>query len=377
MELLFYTERSLVSPQAATTGHTALEGDTRLGGISIGTEVRRTTEGTEDITDVVARGDTSGESRVPLADDTLDDLDTSVVDVLNRGLISTSSSVEEVLTSRLARVRAVEVRGGTHDNDTGEINELGLSGTDHGLEGSVILLGRGAVVTGTVGEDLSSVGEGVTEDVTGVVDVAGGDIALDDGGGSSAGGIDAVGGVVLGAVGLGVVGVSEGGLAGESSSQLAQVVVDLEDLGAVDAAGVLPGVVGTLGEVAGGGVGGHFADVDLVLQGDLDGVASQGHTADGGQLGVDTGDTGDEEVGVGQVEGGVEDDGGDGDGGVDLGFTGDQLADVVVCGAVHIREQRRGSGDGNVVLEHVELGDTPPDGGFGFELGSLLGLDSI
>ena len=363
-----------LQPPHGALRHTTLLQHTGIdqGLVATRAEVRSTTQGAEDVTDVVAGLDTGSKGAVPVVDDTLDNLDTCVVNVLHGRLVRSRGRVQQVLARRLAGVGTVKVGRRAHDDDAREVGEVELGRTDESLQGGVVLLGAGAVVAGAVGQQGGVVGEGLTQDVAAVVDIAGGDITLDNGGGGRTSGVDTISSGVVGAVGLGVITVGQGGVSGKGHRQLAQVVIDLEHLGTVDVTGVLPGVVGALGEVAGGRVGGHLADVNLVLQGDLDGIASKVHTADGGLLGVDTGDTSDEEVGVGQVKQRVEDNGGDRNSGVDLGLAGDELADAVVGSTVDIREDWGSTRDGDVVGEQVELGDPPPDGRFRLELGGLV-----
>lgn len=292
--------------------HQAATEETSLGdGTSIrerllasGSEIRGSAEGAEDVTDIVGGLDTSLEGGVPAVQDAGDDLDTGIVEVLDGGLEATGVDVAEMLESRLVGVGLVEVGSGAHDNDTGEVGQVAGGSTQQGLQGCVVLLSAGAVLAGAVGPDLGGVVEGLAEQLAAVVDVRGRDVAFHDGG-RLGGGFVALGGV-LAAVFLRGFGVGEVGLLGEGGGQIAQIGVHLEDFGAVDAGGVLVGGVGALGDVAGGEVVGEFAEVDLVLQGNLDGVSGEGGTADGGDLGVDTGDTSNEEVGVGEVKEGVE-----------------------------------------------------------------------
>lgn len=83
-------------------------------------------------------------------------------------------------------------------------------------------------------------------------------------------------------------------------------VVEFEDFGTVDGLGVFVREDGPLGDVARCEVFGDGAGVEFVLQGYLDGVASEGDGAEGGEFGGDAGDAGDEEVGFSEVEEGGE-----------------------------------------------------------------------
>lgn len=111
---------------------------------------------------------------------------------------------------------------------------------------------------------------------------------------------------VLGAVrrGAGVVGqrARTAAVARQVERGVAQRLVELHDLGAVEALGRAAGRVGAVGEVAGGEVGGHVAGVELVLQGGLDGEAGQGDAAERAELRVDARDAADQPVRAGEVE---------------------------------------------------------------------------
>lgn len=292
-----------------------------------------------------------------------------MIQVRHRRLERALVRKHQVIQRRLPGVRAFEVRAGAHDDDAREIGQVVSRRAEEGFERGVVFLGGGAVGSGAVCEDLGGVGEGRAQEVAGVVNVCGGDVAFDHRGGARAGLVDVSWrrGVV-GAVGLRGLGVGEVRSAGEARGQGSQLRVDLEDLGAVDAGRVLVGVPGALGDVAGRVVGGELAQVDLVLESDLDGEAGEGGAADGADFWVDACDAGDEEVGVREVEERREGDGRDGDGGVDLALACHQLAHAVVGGAVHVGKDGRGAGDGDVVREQVEFGDSPPGGGFRFEL---------
>jgi len=89
------------------------------------------------------------------------------------------------------------------------------------------------------------------------------------------------------------------------------------------------GAGGSGGEDAVGPVGGGFAGVDLAGY-VVDDVVGPGGGADGGDLGVDTGDAIDEDVGVGEVEARVEAEGHEGGCGVDEGGAADDAEDGVV-----------------------------------------------
>lgn len=281
------------------------------------TEIRHPAQRPQDIAHIVRRPDALLEDGLPPGQDALDHLDAGEVDIAERGLEAALRGVEEVEHVRRAGVGPVEVRGRAHDDDAGEVGPVAGGAAQERLERGVVLLRRGAVEAAAVGEEAGGVAEGLGEERAAEVDVAGGDVAGDDARGLAAGGVRGGGGVV-GAVGLGVGAVVQRGGSREADGELPQRVVDFEDLGAVDALRVLRGGGAALRDVAGGEVRGDFARVELVLQGDLDGVAREGDGAEGGDFGVDAGDAGDEEVGFCEVEEGGEGEGGHGAGGVDF-----------------------------------------------------------
>lgn len=308
-------------------------------------KVRLAAQGAEHVTNVVGGVDAGLEGRVPPVQDALDDLDAGEVDVVNGRVEAALVHDEQVVVRGHARRGAVEVGGGAHDDDAGEVDEALDGGADHGLERGVVLLRRGAVVAGAVGPERRGVVEGVGEQAARVVHVAGGRVAEDDRGGLGAGGVLAG---VPRAVGGGDRVVGQVGLGGEAVGQLAQVVVDLEDLGAVPLAGEGVGQVGVEAPVARGEVGGHLARVEFVLQRDLNSIPSERHTTQCAPLGADTSDPRDHEVGLGEIELVREHHGRDGGGSVDLRLAGRDLADLEIFGAVDVGEQHGQAGGGDV-----------------------------
>jgi hypothetical protein len=95
---------------------------------------------------IVRRIDTMNESRVPTLKNALHNLDTSKIDVLDRGRESSLlRRLEQVHTGRLARVRTVEVGRRAHDDDAAKVDELGGGGADEHLESRVVFLCSGIV----------------------------------------------------------------------------------------------------------------------------------------------------------------------------------------------------------------------------------------
>src|SRR5271168_2406015 len=80
-------------------------------------------------------------------------------------------------------------------------------------------------------------------------------------------------------------------------------------------------------DVAGGPVFGDFAGVDLVGEVAVDDVVGPDGRGEGAHLRVDAADAGYEEVGVGEVEAGVEAEGHDGGGGAGGAYSGEDAED--------------------------------------------------
>ena len=103
-------------------------------------------------------------------------------------------------------------------------------------------------------------------------------------------------------VGLGFGAVVQSRGFGELDGEIAECFVDFEDFRAVDALWVFIGGVRALRDVAGGEIGGDLAGVKFVLEGYLDGVFGEGYVGDGTMFGIYASDSGDHEVGLGEVE---------------------------------------------------------------------------
>lgn len=327
-------------------------------------KVWSTTQSAKDVTNVVGRLDALGESGIPSVQNTLHNLDTGRVDILNSGLETSLIRIEKVVHGILARVRTVKVGRGAHDDNTREVCQVARGGAQEGLQRRVVLLRGRAVQTCSVGQDASCVLEGIAQDVSAVVNIGGSDVALDHGGTSSAGLVDIGSSGVVGAVGLCSGGIRQVGGLCELNCQRSQGGVHFEDLGSVDVGRILVRRVGSLGDVSGAIVGRDLAGIELVLQSDLDRETSEGHGTERRDLRVDPGDPGDEEVCLGQIEKRGGDQRRDRDGSIDLRFTGDQLADAVVGSAMRVGEDGREAGHGDVVRKEVEFWDSPP--GFSF-----------
>ena len=262
------------------------------------------TESAEDVANVVGGVHTLGKSAVPAVKNSLDDLDTSEVKVVDGGLESTlHRRLEQVVCGGTTEERTVEVRSSSHNDDSAEVDELLNGGAQESSKGCVVFLSGRAVVASAVGDQSGEVIESLSEETTRVVDVRGSDIALDNTGtsGRSTSGVNVVVGVQGAVCNCGIT-VVESGLTSEVCSNLLQVLVDLEDLGAVDVERVLRRAGSTKRNVSGSEVSGNVARVELVLKSDLDSVTGEGDRADGCDFGVDSSNTGDHEVGGGQVE---------------------------------------------------------------------------
>ena len=76
-----------------------------------------------------------------------------------------------------------------------------------------------------------------------------------------------------------------------------QILVQFEYFSTVDRRGVDRGRSASNGDVASAVVARQVTDVDLVLKSDLDGVSCKCDGSNGGDLGIDAGDSGGQEVG--------------------------------------------------------------------------------
>ena len=197
-------------------------------------KIRRPSQSTKNIANVIRRIDPLRKRGVPPGQNPLDDLHSGQVNILDRRLEPALVRVEQIIGGRLAGIRPVEVGSGAHDDDAAEVGEVVERAAEEGFKGGVIFLRGGAIDAAAVGEEFGRVLERGRQDSTAKVDVGGSDVAGDDAGSGGAGGVGGRGGVV-GAVGNGGAGVVEGGGAGEGDGQLAQGVVYFEDFGAVDA----------------------------------------------------------------------------------------------------------------------------------------------
>lgn len=250
-------------------------------------KIRRPPQSTENIANVIRRIDPLRERGIPPGQNPLDDLHPRQVNILDRRLKPALVRVEQIIRRRLARVWAVEVGSGAHDDDAAEVGKVVESAAEERFKGGVIFLRGGAIDAAAISEEFGRVLERGRQEGAAEVDVGGGDVAGDDAGGGGAGGIGGRGGVV-GAVGHGGAGVVEGGGAGEADGELAQGVVYFEDFGAVDALRVFGGHHAALRDVAGGEVGGDLARVEFVLEGHWDGVSWAEGTGDawGVEMGI-------------------------------------------------------------------------------------------
>jgi hypothetical protein len=303
------------------------------------TKVWNTTQRTEDIANVVVGLNTSSKSSVPPVQNTLHDLDTSNIEVLNSRLeCALLRGLEQIVGRRCTGVGPFEVRRSAHHDDAGEIGQLVDRGSEQDLEGGVILLCGCAIVARSISQHLGGVFKHGAEDIAAVVHVGGGDIALNNTRGQGGSLVFPTGSLVAGAVGLGSGRVRQVCLAREIGGNCAKVGVQLEDLCPVDAGRVLAWEFGALRNISGGKVAGKLAEIDFILQSDLDRVPSKGRGCSGGFHRVDASNARDKEVGLGEIEQRGESNGGDSSSSIDLAFSGDELANIVVLGAVDVRE---------------------------------------
>ena len=276
-----------------------------------GPEIRLSAQRPKDIPHVITRGHPFVKGGIPSIQNPFHHLDTSQIDVRNSGLKSALLGIEEVHGISLAGIRSIKVRGRSQDDDAAEVGQVGDGTAEQGLEGGVVFLRGGAVLAAVVGEEFCGVLEGLAEKGTAEVDVRGRDIAANHAGRFGRGFVCSRGRVV-GAIGHGVGGVVELGRLREPDGELAQVVVDFEDLGAVDVHGVLCRAEGSQWHIAGREIVGDLSRVKLVLQSDLDGVFGKCYRPQSGYFRADTGNAGKHEIGLGEVEQGRECQSGDG-----------------------------------------------------------------
>ena len=245
--------------------------------------------------------------------------------------------MEQIVCRRSAGEWPIKIGRRAHDDNPGKIRQALGRRTQEDLEDGIVLLGTGAVVAGAVGQEFRRVVKGTGQQPATVIDVRGSNIALDDPGGTSGRLILATRGHIVGAIGLGRRRIGQIGPAGKASGHLLKLSIDFKHLGTVDEAGVLPWGTRAHGEITGGIVLRQFSQINLVLQRHLNRISGEIGRAGGGSLGVDARDAGDEEIGLGEIEDGREGDRGEGGRSIDLGLARDQLADLIVLGAVDMR----------------------------------------
>ena len=171
--------------------------------------------------------------------------------------------------------------------------------------------------------------------------------------------------------------VAEVGCLCERYRALAQSIVKLENLGAIDELGIAIDGCRALRDVACGEVAWLLTSIDLVLKSDLYGELGKGYRSEGPNFGTDTGYTREKKVGLGKVEFRRQDESKSTRGSVDLAFSGDEVADGAIEGAVRLGEERREARDGDVLLQEIELGQSVPASSFGGELQSQRQLSGL
>lgn len=149
------------------------------------------------------------------------------------------------------------------------------------------------------------------------------------------------------------------------SSYVAEVVVQFEHLGTVDALRVFVWRSRSLRNVLVGFVGRKAGQ--FVLQSDLNGVSCESDGTDSGGFGIASSNTANHEVCGPEVETRASDKRANGRGGIDLRLACDDLADLAVDGAVNIGEERRCSRESDVDTEDIEFRNAVPDFGLGRE----------
>jgi hypothetical protein len=226
----------------------------------------------------------------------------------------------------------------------------------NGLQhGAILLSGHAVRHLRLVGPDLGHIGKRATEDVSRIVNIAGGRVALHNTGRCGGRGVDIASCGVLGTVHDSIVRVAQVGLGGELKGEISQVLVELHDLGTVLLLGVLLRVQVAVTDVSRGEVLGELTGVKLVLQSHLNAELGQSHTAERGHLRGHTGDSVEQEVGRREVKLGREEQRRDRSGGVDLGLSGRDLADLTRFNAVNLGIDGRQSGNSDVLGQQVTI----------------------
>lgn len=128
-----------------------------------------------------------------------------------------------------------------------------------------------------------------------------------------------------------------------------------------------------MGEVSGGEVIRLLACVEFVLEGNLEGIFGECDVTESTVFGVDTGNTTDEEISRGEIEGRGKSKCGDGGGGVDFGFSSGELTYGTIGETVSVREDGGETWNGDVSGKEVSyrtsgVGIFIPNVCFGSEL---------
>lgn len=91
--------------------------------------------------------------RRPILDDALHDRDTHGGQVVQAGQEAAGGRIKEELVGGETGRGSVEIGGGAHHDNAGEIDDASFGATKERGQDGIVFLGGGAVVAGAVGED--------------------------------------------------------------------------------------------------------------------------------------------------------------------------------------------------------------------------------
>lgn len=92
-------------------------------------EIRNPSNRPKNIPDIISRLDPLCKRPLPLPHDPANDLPPGKIQIPHGGVERVRFLEEEVVIGRYLRWRAIEIRGGPHDDDAGEVDQLGFGGS--------------------------------------------------------------------------------------------------------------------------------------------------------------------------------------------------------------------------------------------------------
>ncbi|KAH3660214.1 hypothetical protein OGAPHI_007419 [Ogataea philodendri] len=285
--------------------------------------------------------------QVPVVKNVLNEWLTGNNQVLDSDFASTLADLGEEVNGLIGvEVGVGEIGSRSHHNDSAKVNQAVLGSSHQSLQSGIVLLLGSAVGSGSVGQQVGVVGKRLVKVLSEPVVVGSQGITCNGSWGSVSWSVIVLDSELL--VGLSSVQQVDG--LSQFQSSISEILVDLENFGSVDLGWVLGGVGGSVAEVAGGPVGRHFPGVDFVLQ-NLDSEPSKGHVTKSSFQRRNTCNSGNQEVGVGQVEGWVQTQSSNGGCGIDFTFSGDNLTKRVIVVAMDLRIDWRKTRNGDIVNE--------------------------